>query len=115
MDADPPEKRGRLYGQGRDPRGIAQLDNQRAPAPVHRGNEHGMQGRRFAASGGGSGLVEGRASNVVSKGGGQSGSRRGPYDRRGRATPAEERALASGVLVTEEGCGDWRKPANTIG
>ena len=41
------------------------------------------------------------APNVVGKGGGQSGSRRGLYDRRGRVTLAEERALTSGVLCEE--------------
>ena len=101
VDADPPRYRGRQHGQGRNPRGNAQLANQRAPDPVRRGIEHGMQ-RRW------SGLVrEARdwlgvaAPNVVRKGGGQSGSRRGPYDRRGRVMPAEERALTSGVLVKE--------------
>lgn len=44
--------------------------------------------------------------NVAREGDGQSGSRRGPYDRGGRVTPAEGRALASGVLVKEERCGD---------
>jgi hypothetical protein len=39
--------------------------------------------------------------NVARKGGGQSGSRRGPYDRGGRVMPAEERALTSGVLCEE--------------
>ena len=52
------------------------------------------------------GLAEVAASNLVRKGGGQSGSRRGPYDRGGRVTPAEGRALASGVLVEEERRGD---------
>jgi hypothetical protein len=47
-----------------------------------------------------------RLRNVVRKGGGQSGRRRGPYDRRGRVTPAEERALTSGVLVKEGRSGD---------
>jgi len=45
VDADPPRKRGRLHGQGRNQRGIAQLANQRAPDPIHRGIEHGMQRR----------------------------------------------------------------------
>ena len=74
--------------------------------PVHRGIEHGMQ-RRW------SGLVrEARdwpgvaTPNVARKGGGQSGRRRGPYDRGGRVMPAEERALASGVLVKEGRSGD---------
>jgi hypothetical protein len=44
--------------------------------------------------------------NVARKGGGQSGSRRGPHDRRGRVMPAEERALTSGVLVKEGRSGD---------
>lgn len=39
----------------------------------------------------------GRAIDVVS-GGGPGGWRTGPYDRRGRVTPAEGRALTSGVL-----------------
>ena len=46
------------------------------------------------------------APNVVRKGGGQFGSRRGPYDRGGRVMPAEERALTSGVLVKEGRSGD---------
>src|SRR5215475_5678620 len=46
------------------------------------------------------------APNVVKKGGGQSGSRRGPYDRGGRVMPAEERALTSGGLVKEGRSGD---------
>jgi hypothetical protein len=46
------------------------------------------------------------APNVVRKGGGQSGSRRGLYDLRGRVMPAEERALTSGVLVKEGRSGD---------
>jgi hypothetical protein len=59
-------------------RGSAQLANQRAPDPVHRGIEHGMQGRWFER------VREARdwpgvaAPNVARKGGGQSGSRRGP-------------------------------------
>src|SRR5579884_326397 len=36
------------------------------------------------------------------KGGGQSGSRRGPYDRGNRVMPVEGRALTSGVLLKEQ-------------
>lgn len=39
----------------------------------------------------------GRAINAVSDGG-PDGWRTGPYDRRGRVTPAEGRALTSGML-----------------
>src|SRR5215468_6620656 len=48
------------------------------------------------------------APNVVRKGGGQSGRRRGLYDLGGRVMPAEERALTSGVLVREGRSGDGR-------
>jgi hypothetical protein len=37
-----PGKGGRQHGQGRNPRGNAQLANQRAPDPVHWDIEHGM-------------------------------------------------------------------------
>src|SRR3954447_3477777 len=47
-----------------------------------------------------------RVSERGRKGHGQSGRRRGPYDRRGRVMAAEERALTSGVLAKEERCGD---------
>lgn len=46
------------------------------------------------------------APNVASKGGGPSGSRRGPYDRGSRVMPVEERALASGVLAKKGRSGD---------
>ena len=49
-----------------------------------------------------------RVSERGRKGHGQSGRRRGPYDRGGRVMPAEERALTSGVLVKEGRSGDWR-------
>ena len=48
----------------------------------------------------------GRVSERHHKGGGQTGRRRGPYDRGGRVMPAEGRALASGVLVKEGRNGD---------
>ena len=106
VDADPPEKRGRLHGQGRIRRWNAQLANQRAPDPVHRGIEHGMQGRWFGSVREARDWLGVAAPNAAGKGGGQSGSRRGPYDHGCRVMPAEERALTSGVLVKEGRSGD---------
>src|SRR5215469_770485 len=87
-------------------RGSALLANQRAPDPVHRGIEHGMQGRWFGSVREARDWLGVASPNVARKGDGQSGSRRGPYDRGGRAMPAEERALTSGVLVKERRSGD---------
>ena len=92
----------------RNGEGRAGREETNGTCPVHRGSEHGMQGRRSAASGGGSGLAEVAYPNVARKGGGQLGSRKGPYDRRSRVMPVEERALASGALVKKERRGDWR-------
>src|ERR1017187_8627532 len=39
---------------------------------------------------------------------GQSGSRRGSYDRGSRVTPVEERTLTSDALLKKERRGDWR-------
>jgi len=49
-------------------RGIAQLDNQRAPDPVHRGSEHGMWGRRSGSVGEARDWLEGRVSERRQKG-----------------------------------------------
>ena len=51
-------------------------------------------------------MAGGRGPNVGEKGDGQSGRRRGPYDRGCRVMLAEERALTSGVLVKEGRGGD---------
>src|SRR5437667_11622966 len=70
------------------------------------GIEHGMQRRRSGSVREARDWLGVAAPNVARKGGGQSGSRRGPYDRGGRVMPAEERALTSGVLVKEGRNGD---------
>jgi len=73
-----PDIEGRLYGQGRNPRGNPRLANQRAPDPIHRGIEHSMQIRCSEVSGEARDWLGVAAPNVARKGGGQSGSRRGP-------------------------------------
>jgi hypothetical protein len=87
-------------------RGIALFDNQQAPVRsagvVSTACEEGDLGQ-WGRLGIGWRVA---SPNAARKGGGQSGSRKGPYDRRGRVMPAEERALTSGVLVKEERSGD---------
>jgi hypothetical protein len=61
--------------------GARQLVNQRAPDPIHRGSEHSMYGRRSGLVGEARDWRRVAPPNVVIKGGGQSGSRRGSYDR----------------------------------
>src|ERR1022692_617777 len=82
-------------------RGIALFDNQQAPVRSTLRLRHGVVSTACEEGDLGQwgrlGIGWGVASpNVARKGDGQSGSRRGPYDRRGRVMPGEERALTSG-------------------
>ena len=77
------------------PRGMGKQSTH-APVPIRRGSGHGtyawwFEQRGRPVAGEGSGLD-------IASGDGYGGSRTGAYERRGRVTPAEQRALTSGML-----------------
>jgi len=99
MDADPPEIRGRPVWDG------GATDRRTRSGPSGYWARHVRKVSRVI--GGGPCWARVAASTVLS-GAGLHGSRTGSYDRGGRVTPVEERALTSGVLLTEMRIGDWR-------